>query len=181
MVNQDEEGIAYTNHSGDEQHRNQQPEHQQEELDLNAMTNDDTEVDVANVDSGGIQNGQLHPQTTNPNGKRIPSTIGAETPHAIDGTRGPRIAERECETPNRYATSETSIANPNEEEKESQKEKRADAVCPRHTAAAVAPLRWLEEKVNSDCAAEWSKTRRRTNVCLVPIAPPRAPDGTTAR
>ncbi|MED6185450.1 hypothetical protein PIB30_057208 [Stylosanthes scabra] len=51
MVNKDEEGVAYTDHSGDEQRRDQRPEHQQEELDLNATANDGTEVDDANMDS----------------------------------------------------------------------------------------------------------------------------------
>ncbi|MED6162842.1 hypothetical protein PIB30_074270 [Stylosanthes scabra] len=42
MVNQDEEGVAYTDHSGDGQRRDRQPECRQEELGLNATANDIT-------------------------------------------------------------------------------------------------------------------------------------------
>ncbi|MED6164097.1 hypothetical protein PIB30_086428, partial [Stylosanthes scabra] len=60
---------------GNEQRQDQQPERQQDELDLNATANDGTGVDDANVDSRGIQNELPHPHTTNPGGQRIPSTI----------------------------------------------------------------------------------------------------------
>ncbi|MED6186443.1 hypothetical protein PIB30_066751 [Stylosanthes scabra] len=53
----------------------QQPERQQEELELNATTNDGTRLDDANVDSMSIQNGRPHPRTTNPGGRRILSAI----------------------------------------------------------------------------------------------------------
>ncbi|MED6139728.1 hypothetical protein PIB30_086537 [Stylosanthes scabra] len=39
---------------------------------------------------------------------------------------------------------------------------------PRPTAAVAAPLRWLEEKVNSDRVAARSRMCRCANVCLVP-------------
>ncbi|MED6138614.1 hypothetical protein PIB30_075925 [Stylosanthes scabra] len=48
-------------------------EYQQEELDLNATTNDVTGVDEANVDSGGVRNGRPHLPIANPGGRRIPS------------------------------------------------------------------------------------------------------------
>ncbi|MED6107727.1 hypothetical protein PIB30_016765 [Stylosanthes scabra] len=69
------EGVPYTDHSDNEQHRNQQPERQQEELDLNSMTNDGTGVDNANVDLGPIQNGRPQPRVANPVGQRIASAI----------------------------------------------------------------------------------------------------------
>ncbi|MED6169319.1 hypothetical protein PIB30_020299 [Stylosanthes scabra] len=59
MVNQDEEGVPYADHSGDEQRQNQQPG-QQEGLNLNATANGATETDDANVDLEDVQNGQPH-------------------------------------------------------------------------------------------------------------------------
>ncbi|MED6126054.1 hypothetical protein PIB30_074687 [Stylosanthes scabra] len=50
-----EEGVVYTDHSGDEQRRDQQ---QQQTLDLNATANEATGSGNVNTDSGGIQNGQ---------------------------------------------------------------------------------------------------------------------------
>ncbi|MED6176630.1 hypothetical protein PIB30_090070 [Stylosanthes scabra] len=54
-----EEGVVYTDHSGDDQRRNQQ---QQQALDLNATTNEATGSGNVNTDSGGIQNGQPPPR-----------------------------------------------------------------------------------------------------------------------
>ncbi|MED6221071.1 hypothetical protein PIB30_050915 [Stylosanthes scabra] len=53
MANQDEEGVVYTDHSGDYQRRDQQ----QQTLGLNATANEATGSGNANADSGGIQNG----------------------------------------------------------------------------------------------------------------------------
>ncbi|MED6224768.1 hypothetical protein PIB30_087353 [Stylosanthes scabra] len=58
MANQDEEGVVYTDHSDDDQRRDQQRGLQQQRLDLNATTNETTGSGNANRDSGGIQNGQ---------------------------------------------------------------------------------------------------------------------------
>ncbi|MED6196499.1 hypothetical protein PIB30_048102 [Stylosanthes scabra] len=60
MANQDEEGVVYTDHSGDNQRRDLQCELQQT-LDLNAATNEATGSGNANTDSGGIQNRQPPP------------------------------------------------------------------------------------------------------------------------
>ncbi|MED6199089.1 hypothetical protein PIB30_072642, partial [Stylosanthes scabra] len=70
-----EEGVVYTDHFGDERRRDQQPEFQQEELDLNATANDVIGVNEANVDSGDVQNGRPHPPVVNPGGRRIPNAI----------------------------------------------------------------------------------------------------------
>ncbi|MED6145735.1 hypothetical protein PIB30_028096 [Stylosanthes scabra] len=56
MANQDEEGVAYTDHSGDEQRQYQQPEQQQEALDLNATVNDATGTNGTNVNLEDLQN-----------------------------------------------------------------------------------------------------------------------------
>ncbi|MED6126055.1 hypothetical protein PIB30_074688 [Stylosanthes scabra] len=55
MADQDVEGVVYTDHSGDDQRRDQQ---QQQTLDLNATTNEATGSGNVNTDSRGIQNGQ---------------------------------------------------------------------------------------------------------------------------
>ncbi|MED6188635.1 hypothetical protein PIB30_087761 [Stylosanthes scabra] len=60
MANQDEEGMVYTDHSGDDQRRDQQQ--QEKTLDLNATANEATGSGNANTDSGGIQNGQSPPR-----------------------------------------------------------------------------------------------------------------------
>ncbi|MED6210266.1 hypothetical protein PIB30_062609 [Stylosanthes scabra] len=54
-----EEGVVYTDHSGDDQRQNQQ---QQQALDLNATANEATRSGNINTDSGGIQNGQPPPR-----------------------------------------------------------------------------------------------------------------------
>ncbi|MED6197402.1 hypothetical protein PIB30_056155 [Stylosanthes scabra] len=59
MADQDVEGVVYTDHSGDDQHRNQQ---QQQALDLNATANEATGSGNINAESGGTQNGQLPPR-----------------------------------------------------------------------------------------------------------------------
>ncbi|MED6213872.1 hypothetical protein PIB30_097555 [Stylosanthes scabra] len=80
MVNQDEEGVAYTDHSGDEQRRDQQPERQQEELDLNATANDGTRVNDVYMDLGASRTGVLIP--TQP-------TLVAEESQARSTSAGP--------------------------------------------------------------------------------------------
>ncbi|MED6210578.1 hypothetical protein PIB30_065424 [Stylosanthes scabra] len=51
--------MVYTDHSGDDQHRNQQ---QQQALDLNATANEATGSGNINAESGGAQNGQPPPR-----------------------------------------------------------------------------------------------------------------------
>ncbi|MED6119389.1 hypothetical protein PIB30_011454 [Stylosanthes scabra] len=63
MVNQDEEGVAYTDHSGDERRQNQQQNQQQVDLDLNATANGSTESVGRNAEMGGTQNGQPNTST----------------------------------------------------------------------------------------------------------------------
>ncbi|MED6135759.1 hypothetical protein PIB30_049649 [Stylosanthes scabra] len=70
MVNQDEEGVAYTDHSGDERHQNQQQNQQQVDLDLNATANGSQESAGRNAETGGTQNGQPNPGGNNPEGRR---------------------------------------------------------------------------------------------------------------
>ncbi|MED6152313.1 hypothetical protein PIB30_090735 [Stylosanthes scabra] len=65
MANQDEEGVVYTDHSGDDQRRDQQRELQQQGLDLNATANEATGSGNANMNLGGIQNGQPPPHNPN--------------------------------------------------------------------------------------------------------------------
>ncbi|MED6115062.1 hypothetical protein PIB30_086572 [Stylosanthes scabra] len=57
MVNQDEEGVPYTDHSGDEQHQNPQPNPQQVDLDLNATANGSQESAGRNAETDGAQSG----------------------------------------------------------------------------------------------------------------------------
>ncbi|MED6151384.1 hypothetical protein PIB30_081995 [Stylosanthes scabra] len=59
MADQDVEGVVYTDHSGDDQHRNQQ---QQQALDLNATVNEATGSGNIIAESGGTQNGQPPPR-----------------------------------------------------------------------------------------------------------------------
>ncbi|MED6164440.1 hypothetical protein PIB30_090127 [Stylosanthes scabra] len=59
MADQDVDGVVYTDHSGDDQHRNQQ---QQQALDLNATANEATGSGNINAESGGTQNGQPPPR-----------------------------------------------------------------------------------------------------------------------
>ncbi|MED6221980.1 hypothetical protein PIB30_060025 [Stylosanthes scabra] len=73
MVNQDEEGVVYTDHSGDEQCWNPQHERQPEELDLNTTANDAVGIGNTNMGSGGVQNGQPPPH--NPNSGSRPSAF----------------------------------------------------------------------------------------------------------
>ncbi|MED6212824.1 hypothetical protein PIB30_087212 [Stylosanthes scabra] len=58
MADQDVEGVVYTDHSGDDQRRDQQ---QQQTLDLNATANEATGSGNVNTDSRGVQNGQPPP------------------------------------------------------------------------------------------------------------------------
>ncbi|MED6204267.1 hypothetical protein PIB30_007738 [Stylosanthes scabra] len=71
MVNQDEEGIPYTDHSGDEQHRNLQ----QADLDLNATANGSTRSVDRNAEAGGTQNGQPGSSGDNSGGRRSTSAF----------------------------------------------------------------------------------------------------------
>ncbi|MED6106578.1 hypothetical protein PIB30_005862 [Stylosanthes scabra] len=95
MSNQDEEGVVYTDHSSDEQRRNQHIERQPEDLDLNASANDETGIGDDNIDSGGVQNRQPQPHTPNPRVKTL---------HAGNGTRGQGTPERERGTQNHHTT-----------------------------------------------------------------------------
>ncbi|MED6222137.1 hypothetical protein PIB30_061531 [Stylosanthes scabra] len=52
MADQDQQGILYTDHSGDERRRNQRPDRQQEYMDFNARATDGTGIGNGNVDSG---------------------------------------------------------------------------------------------------------------------------------
>ncbi|MED6225181.1 hypothetical protein PIB30_091245 [Stylosanthes scabra] len=61
MANQDKEGVVYTDHSGDDQRRDQQ----QQTLDLNAMVNEVTGSGNANTYLRRIQNGQPPPHNPN--------------------------------------------------------------------------------------------------------------------
>ncbi|MED6206704.1 hypothetical protein PIB30_029439, partial [Stylosanthes scabra] len=61
MADQDVEGVVYSDHSGDDQHRNQQ---QQQTLDLNATANEATGSGNINAELGETQNGQ--PPLRNP-------------------------------------------------------------------------------------------------------------------
>ncbi|MED6191672.1 hypothetical protein PIB30_002479 [Stylosanthes scabra] len=74
MVNQDKEGIPYTDHSADEQHQNNQQNQQQVDLDLNATAN------------GGTQNGQPNSGGDNSGGRRSTSAFDRLGP----GDPGPR-------------------------------------------------------------------------------------------
>ncbi|MED6214985.1 hypothetical protein PIB30_108858, partial [Stylosanthes scabra] len=59
MANQDTEGVVYSDHSSDDQHRNQQ---QQQTLDLNATANEATGSGNINVELAETQNGQPPPR-----------------------------------------------------------------------------------------------------------------------
>ncbi|MED6164017.1 hypothetical protein PIB30_085554, partial [Stylosanthes scabra] len=68
MVNQDEEGVAHTDHSDDEGSRNRRPERQnnqqnqpQPDLDLKSTANEASGSGNANVISGGAHDGQQQP------------------------------------------------------------------------------------------------------------------------
>ncbi|MED6221942.1 hypothetical protein PIB30_059611 [Stylosanthes scabra] len=56
MVNQDEEGVVYSDHSGDERPQNQQNQ-QQVDLDFNATANASQESAGRNTEAAGTQNG----------------------------------------------------------------------------------------------------------------------------
>ncbi|MED6168393.1 hypothetical protein PIB30_011283 [Stylosanthes scabra] len=71
MVNQDEEGVAYSDHSSDERHQDQQ----QVDLDLNATANGSTESADRNVDTGGTQNSQPKSGGDNFGGQRSTSAF----------------------------------------------------------------------------------------------------------
>ncbi|MED6194691.1 hypothetical protein PIB30_030758 [Stylosanthes scabra] len=79
MVNQDEEGVAYTDHSGDERRTTQQQNQQQDQqrnMDHNATANGSTASGDRNVESGGkTQNGQPKPHDDNPGGWRSTSAF----------------------------------------------------------------------------------------------------------
>ncbi|MED6212568.1 hypothetical protein PIB30_084697 [Stylosanthes scabra] len=98
MVNQDEEGVVYTDHSGDEHRRVQQTELQQEALDLNAIANDITGVDEANVDSGGVQNGRPH---LPPRPSSTPTVEGFQVQSTESSRSPPRRSRRSCTPPRR--------------------------------------------------------------------------------
>ncbi|MED6122229.1 hypothetical protein PIB30_037824 [Stylosanthes scabra] len=57
---EDEEGVPYNDHSGDEQRQNSQPNPQQADLDLNATANGSQESAGRNAETDGAQNGQLN-------------------------------------------------------------------------------------------------------------------------
>ncbi|MED6144032.1 hypothetical protein PIB30_011534 [Stylosanthes scabra] len=69
MVNKDEEGVPYTDHSGDDRHQNQQQNQQQVDLHLNATANGSQESAGRNAKMGGIQNGQPNSGSDNPGGQ----------------------------------------------------------------------------------------------------------------
>ncbi|MED6132485.1 hypothetical protein PIB30_019459 [Stylosanthes scabra] len=70
MVNQDEEGVPYTDHSGDEQRQNPQPNPQQVDLDLNATVNGSKESAGRNAETDGAQNGQPNSSGDRSGGRR---------------------------------------------------------------------------------------------------------------
>ncbi|MED6181754.1 hypothetical protein PIB30_022354 [Stylosanthes scabra] len=74
MVNQDKEGVVYSNHSGDERPQNQQNQ-QQVSLDLNATANANQESAGCNTETGGTQNGQTSLNGHNPEGRRSTSAF----------------------------------------------------------------------------------------------------------
>ncbi|MED6123208.1 hypothetical protein PIB30_046957, partial [Stylosanthes scabra] len=79
MADQDVEGVVYTDHSGDDQHRNQQ---QQQTLDLNATANEATGSGNINTESGGTQNGQPPPRNpTQGNRQSAFDRIGPSEPN----------------------------------------------------------------------------------------------------
>ncbi|MED6157989.1 hypothetical protein PIB30_028699 [Stylosanthes scabra] len=75
MVNQDEEGVPYTDHSGNERHQNQQQNQQQVDLDLNATANGSQESAGRNAETGGTQNGQPNSGDDNSGGQRSTSAF----------------------------------------------------------------------------------------------------------
>ncbi|MED6108517.1 hypothetical protein PIB30_024697 [Stylosanthes scabra] len=75
MVNQDEEGVPYTDHSGDEQRQNQQQNQQQVDLDVNATANGSQESADRNAETSGTQNGQPNSGGDNSGGRRSTSTF----------------------------------------------------------------------------------------------------------
>ncbi|MED6216022.1 hypothetical protein PIB30_003667 [Stylosanthes scabra] len=80
MVNQDEEGVVYSDRSGDErqqqgQQQDQQQDQQQRNLDLNAAANGSTASRNRNVESGRTQNGQPKPHDDNSRGRRSSSAF----------------------------------------------------------------------------------------------------------
>ncbi|MED6160380.1 hypothetical protein PIB30_051005 [Stylosanthes scabra] len=79
MADQDVEGVVYADHSGDDQHRNQQ---QQQALDLNATANEATGSGNVNTKSGGTQNGQPPPRNpTQGNRQNAFDRIGPSGPN----------------------------------------------------------------------------------------------------
>ncbi|MED6127657.1 hypothetical protein PIB30_090059 [Stylosanthes scabra] len=77
MANQEQEGVAHTDHSGDEQRR-----------EINNLN-----VNKRSWTSRGVQNIRPHPHTTNPGGRRIPSTIdkrwSGKTSHNTEQRQSP--------------------------------------------------------------------------------------------
>ncbi|MED6221089.1 hypothetical protein PIB30_051089 [Stylosanthes scabra] len=65
-----EEGVVYTDYSGNDQRQNQQ---QQQTLDLNATANEATGSGNVNADSGGTQNGQPPPRNQPKAIDKVPS------------------------------------------------------------------------------------------------------------
>ncbi|MED6118651.1 hypothetical protein PIB30_004701 [Stylosanthes scabra] len=86
MANQNEEGIPYTDHSGDEQHQNNQQNQQQVDLDLNATANGSQESAGRNAETGGTQNGQPNSGGDNSGGRQSTSAFDRIGP----GDLGPR-------------------------------------------------------------------------------------------
>ncbi|MED6111847.1 hypothetical protein PIB30_056123 [Stylosanthes scabra] len=74
MVNQDEEGVVYSDHSGDERPQNQQNQ-QQVDLDLNSTANASQESVGRNTEAAGTQNGQPNLNSNNLEGRRSTSAF----------------------------------------------------------------------------------------------------------
>ncbi|MED6118546.1 hypothetical protein PIB30_003762 [Stylosanthes scabra] len=85
-MNQDEEGVPYTDHSGDEQHQNNPQNQQQVDLDLNATANGSQESAGRNAETGGTQNGQPNSGGDNSGGRRSTSAFDRLGP----GDPGPK-------------------------------------------------------------------------------------------
>ncbi|MED6193621.1 hypothetical protein PIB30_021273 [Stylosanthes scabra] len=119
MADQDAEGVVYTDHSGDDQHRNQQ---QQQTLDLNATANEATGSGNINTESGGIQNGQppfgIQPKAIDKapligldRVSQTPDLSAERTSHAGDGVRSSGVKKGERGTSIRHEVS--SAPDPN--------------------------------------------------------------------